>query len=72
MLVVFQINLPGGGAYGDHSIVGKTERSFGVRAACCRFLSRKLACGIWSFYISVHVGDKAVYTQVDRLSPTSE
>jgi len=23
----------------------QSERSFGVRAACCRFLFRKLACG---------------------------
>jgi len=28
----------------DDSLGGDTERSFGVRAACCRFPFRKLAC----------------------------
>jgi hypothetical protein len=28
----------------EGSLFGDTERSFGVRAACCRFLFRKLVC----------------------------
>ncbi len=38
----------------EDSLFADTERSFGVRAACCRFLFRKLGCEIPNHRLNLH------------------
>jgi len=40
----------------------RTERSFGVRAACCRFPSRKLACGSFHHKHNPHLAPDFLVT----------
>ena len=61
----FILPIPGGGQAGR-----ETERSFGVRAACCRFPSRKLACESPNHRLTHHASYQSTFLPA-RIPPDS-
>ena len=54
----------------EDSLFGETERSFGVRAACCRFPLRKLACENPNHRLNPHASYQGTFLPA-RIPPES-